>query len=206
MTARAAIELLVSLGDSSSTDFKWMAGVTTDARFYYRAQSFDNNTYITRQAGGQIYDLNNGVMVFPWMLEPGYTIWTVDLLPSSVQLARPTMEARAQMIDEVAFTAPGTVSWRPAMMTDQLNLKLSRLSEGYFIDWLDDRRYMPVLPPPPVIPGPAPLPAPATWFGPIVPIGLDGNPIYPDLPPGAVPGTPNDPADLVLPPGAIWAP
>lgn len=132
VTCRAAIEEICALGDNANP-FQYCFGLGADRMAYYRALDFTPE-YVTllNDATGGIYDYSTGEEIKPWLIEPGNTIWTNDLMPEGANYTYGTDEARAQMIDTVQFTAPNTVSWTPRLAADIVNLKLSRIAGGYW--------------------------------------------------------------------------
>lgn len=132
MTAQAAIAEICALGDNVNP-FQYCFGLGASRKAYYRPMDFTSQ-YITRigDSEGRIYDFASGDEIAPCLLEPGYMIWTADLLPDAVNYANGAQEARNQMIDTVTFIAPNTVSWTPRMAADVVNLQLSRIAGGYW--------------------------------------------------------------------------
>jgi hypothetical protein len=137
ITCQAAIESICGLGDTSSS-FQWCFGLGVNRKPYFRVMDFTQK-YITRlgDPSGAIFDVTNGEEVAPWQLEPGYLIWTADLFSDMITLnySSGTLEARNQMIDQMTFTAPDTVTWQPRLAADIVNLKLNRLAGFYFDAW-----------------------------------------------------------------------
>lgn len=131
-TARSALEACCALGDLSS-GFSWCAGLGAFRKPYYRVMDFTQK-YTTQlnDATGTIYDAATGEEVNPYLVEPGYLIRVEDLMPDSVNYTEGTQEARNQMIDTVTFSAPNGLIWTPRLAADQVNLKLNRLSGGYY--------------------------------------------------------------------------
>ena len=183
-TAQSAIELICSLGDPSNP-YSWVCGIGAQRKPYYKALTFDGG-YLTRRDDptGEVFDLESGERVYPWMLEPGRMIRIPDLMTGAVTLSDATLEARNQMIDEVTFVAPNAVQWRPRLPADVVDLKLSRLSQGYYTNiwgWPGPGAYFP-----PDVPTPAPSPQPP--YVPIPPTPMpEFPPGLPALPPGVSP-------------------
>lgn len=141
VTAQDAINLLCALGDVFA-NFKWIFGVRPDRKRYYRPITY-NPKYLTYRKDplGRILDQTTGEFVPPYLVEPGHLMFIPDLVPEGVVYSSNLLAARYQMLDEVVFTAPDSVAWRPQNVADYINLQTLRLGEGYHQDL-----YLPNLP------------------------------------------------------------